>query len=200
MKFTSLLVSALLLVACTKDKKPKEYDVMRTTMTETAKVTKVDYTKRRITLDTDDGPVTIVAGNEIRNLNSIKKGDTVVAEYQSALVYTIEKPGKQAMEDYDAKAWRAKKGEQPGAGTKTEIRTSAVITDIDYKEPAVTLQNKAGEKEEFHVQHPERLQGVKVGDVVNIKYSEAMAVRVQKKPVGSEFLPQQVPSGSTKSI
>lgn len=184
MKFTSLLATALIVVGCTKDK-PKEYDVMRTTVQETAKVTKVDYAKRRITLATEDGPVTIVAGNEIRNLNSIHKGDTVVAEYKSALVYSIEKPGKQAMEDYSSEAWKAKPGEQPAAGAKAEVTTSATITDIDYKEPAVTLQNKAGEKQSFHVQHPERLKGVHVGDVVNIKYSEAIALKVEKKDSAS---------------
>lgn len=181
MKFATLLASALLLFACTKDKKPKEYDVMRTTMQESAKVTKVDYAKRRISLLTEDGPVTVVAGDEIRNLDQIHKGDKVIATYQSALVYSIEKPGKQSMEDYNAEVWRAKKGEEPGAGTKMEVKTSALITDIDYKEPSVTLQNKAGEKQQFHVQHPERLQGVKVGDVVNIKYTEAMALKVEKK-------------------
>lgn len=187
MKFASYstaLITLLITISCSSNKKPKEYDVMRTTMQDTAKVTKVDYDNKKITLATNDGPV-VLNGEDIRNLNSIKKGDTVIAEYKSALVYSIDKSGKKQDTDLSMDAWRGKPGEQPAAGSTMEVITSAVITDIDYDEPSVTLENEEGEKQDFPVKHPERLQGVKVGDVVNIKYSEALALRVEKKDSAS---------------
>lgn len=174
------MLLGLVSVSCSHKKdQPKEYEVMSKTISDSAKVSNVDYKKKLITLATDDGPVTIAAG-EVKNLDSIKKGDTVVAEYKEALVYSIVKEDAKEYPTYSSDTWSAKPGETPAAGAKAQVSTSVVITDIDRKEPSVTLANDAGEKETFKVAHPERLKGVHVGDIVNIKYSQAMAVKVEK--------------------
>jgi hypothetical protein len=182
MKQTLMLatLSGLLAISCSHKEKPKEYQVMNDTETETAKVSDVDYANRTITMATKEGPVTVVAGEEIRNLDQIKKGDTVKAEYKSALVYSIDKSGNMNAPKLSSDTWRAKPGDQPGAGVNTQVTASVIVTDINRNEPSVTLKNEAGEKETFKVAHPERLDDLDVGDTVNIKYSQAMAVKVEK--------------------
>lgn len=183
MKYSFMMatLSGLILLSCShKPQKPKEYEVMNQTVTDSARVSDVDYKNRKITLATDEGPVTILAGDEVTNLNSIKKGDNVLAEYKSALVYSIDKSGKQKDSTLSNDSWTSKPGDLPAAGVKTEVTTSVLVTDIDRNAPSVTLKNENGEKETFKVAHPERLKDVDIGDLVNIKYSEAMAVRVEK--------------------
>lgn len=175
------MLLGIISISCShKSSKPKEYQVMNQTVTNSAKVSDVDYKHRKITLATDEGPVTIVAGDDVTNLNSIKKGDNVLAEYKSALVYSIDKTGKQKQSTLSNDSWSNKPGDMPAAGVKTEVTTSVLVTDIDRNAPSVTLKNENGEKETFKVAHPERLKEVDVGDLVNIKYSEAIAVKVEK--------------------
>lgn len=183
MKYSIMMAMLVGLVSAScshKQSKPKEYEVMSQTITDSAKVSSVDYTNRRITLATDDGPVTIAAGDEVKNLNAIKKGDTVVAEYKEALVYSIDKEDAKEYPTYSSDTWTAKPGEPPAAGAVSQVSTSVVVTDVNRSEPSVTLTNDAGEQAKFKVAHPERLKGVDVGDIVNIKYSQAMAVKVEK--------------------
>lgn len=185
MNYKSLLLATLVMtLSCShKDKKPEEYEVMKTTAVETAEVTDVDYTNRKITLSGKDGPVVISAGDEVKNLNQIKKGDTVVAQYEEALVYSIDKGGKIESPEVSASEWSAKPGKEPGAGVKAELTASLLVADINRNKPSVTLQNNAGELQTFKVAHPERLKVLDVGDVVNVKYSEAMALKVEKKSI-----------------
>jgi Cu/Ag efflux protein CusF len=182
MKNKSLLLAALIVaISCShKKEKPKEYEVMKNTAEETAKVQNIDYKTRKITLSTNDGPVTIVAGDQVKNFDQIKKGDTVKAQYQEALVYTISEKGEAESAKISSDVKTAKAGETPAASTTTELTASLVVTDINRDANTVTLRNAGGEKEVFKVQHPERLKDIDVGDVVNIKYSEAMAVKVEK--------------------
>lgn len=179
------MLLGLISISCSHKSKPKEYEVMSSTETETAKVTNVDYKNKTITLDTNEGPVIFAAGDEVKNLNSIKKGDTVVAEYKEALVYSIDKSNGKEYPTYSSDTWSAKPGEAPAAGAKAQVSTSVVVTDINRSVPSVTLRNDAGEKATFKVAHPERLKEVDVGDIVNIRYSQAMALKVEKKDSAS---------------
>jgi hypothetical protein len=60
-------------------------------------------------------------------------------------------------------------------------RESAVVTvlAIDHAVPSVTIQNQDGSKASFKVENPKNLDGVKVGDKVQITYSQALAVSVK---------------------
>jgi hypothetical protein len=62
-----------------------------------------------------------------------------------------------------------------------EVTTSVVITAIDRKVPSVTFKGAAGNTQTIKVMHPEKLNGVNVGDAVDITYTEALALKVDKK-------------------
>lgn len=182
--FTMLTMTLLISLSCAhKEKKTTSYEVMKNTEKETAEVTDIDYKTRKLTMKTDEGPVTITAPAEVKNFEQIKKGDTVVAEYQEALAYYIDKGGN-PQSDKESSDYHANKiGEMPGAEAKSEVTASLTVTDINKKEKEVTLKNAAGESQTFDVAHPERLDDLNLGDVVNVKYSEAMVIKVEKKQI-----------------
>jgi len=147
----------------------------------TAKVKAIDYKTRKVTLESADGEsFTIVAGDEIKNLNQVKKGDNITAKYKEAIVYHINKGGKASPPTTTESTWRARPGSRPEGGVAKEVTVSVVVSAIDRKTPSVTFKGASGEEETFKVRHPEKLNGVNVGDQVDITYSEALALKVEK--------------------
>ena len=146
-----------------------------------AKVKDIDYKTRRITLENKGDTTSFVVGKEVEKFDQIKKGDTVNVTYYEALAYSIEKGGtaQQAMESNES--WKSGPGEQPAAINAREINAKVTISKIDKKANTVTFKNAKGDTKTIKVQHPERLNEIKVGDVVNITYKEAVAVKVEKQ-------------------
>ena len=146
-----------------------------------ATVKAIDYKTRKVTLQTSDGKEsTFVAGNKVKNFDQVKKGDVVVADYMQAVVYDISKGGKAMAPHETTMSESARPGSAPEGTVAREVTASILITAIDKKTPSVTFKNAAGETETFKVKHPERLEGVKVGDTANITYTEALALKVEK--------------------
>lgn len=159
----------------------KHYEMMNASTEMTAKVKSIDYKTRKITLVQGSDTFDITADKEVINFNQIKKGDTVSVKYKEAIVLDVHKGGKASGPRETDTAWRGKPGEKPQAGVSSEVTQTVVISKIDRKEPSVTFKDVDGETQKFKVMHPERLEGVNVGDSVDITYSEAMAVKVEKK-------------------
>ena len=57
---------------------------------------------------------------------------------------------------------------------------TVVITAIDTKVPSVTFKAADGTTRTIKVKNPANLQGVSVGDTVDITYVEAIAIKVEK--------------------
>lgn len=168
----------------TKSSAPKQEEYVYATEQETATATvkSIDYKTRKVTLVSETGEVfDIVADEAVKNLNQIKAGDTVVANYKAALVFSVNKGGKVTSQSLSTTSSSARPGSMPGANVKTQVTSTVLISEINRKEPSVTFKNASGESRKFMVKHPERLEGVNVGDTVDITYKEAMAVKVEKK-------------------
>jgi hypothetical protein len=73
----------------------------------------------------------------------------------------------------------AKEGELPGGLRTREIAVVAKITAIDAKAGTATLTGPKGNSVILEVQ-PDVLAKVKVGDLVNAVYREALAVEVTR--------------------
>jgi Cu/Ag efflux protein CusF len=150
-------------------------------LTVTATVTKIDQKTREVTLKTDDGQeYSFVAGDAVQNLAQVKKGDVVTATYAEAVAYEVKKGGSAAPVAATFAGAAAAPGKKPAGAIGGEVTLTVVITKIDTKVPSVTVKAADGETRTFKVKHPEKLQGVKVGDTVEISYSEALAIKVEK--------------------
>jgi len=150
----------------------------------TATVEKLDLASRLVTLKGPEGKmVTLVVGPGVKNLPQVKVGDLVVVGYYESVAYEVKRPGQTspAMAVSDASA-TARQGEKPAGIREQVVTITTKIEAIDKKTPSVTLKDPAGELTVVKVKDPKKLESVKVGDLVEITYTRAIAVSVEKPP------------------
>lgn len=147
----------------------------------TATVEKVDLTKRLVTLKGPTGRVfTVKAGPEVKNLPRVKKGDLVNITYYESLAYEVKKAGQAepgaSLTDVTA---AAKPGERPAGAALSQVTITTTIEAIDPSVPSVTLKPPDRDPITVKVRDPAKLARVSVGDLVEITYSEGLAVSVE---------------------
>jgi Cu/Ag efflux protein CusF len=154
-------------------------EVVTASVEVTATVTKIDQKTREVTLKTDDGQeYSFVAGDEVKNLAQVKKGDRVTATYTEALAYEVKQVGKTGAE-MSAAAAVAPRGAKPAGGVAEQTTVTVKVAAINTKAPSVTFKGPEG-KRTVKVKDPSKLEGVKVGDTVQITYVEAVGIKVAK--------------------
>jgi len=150
------------------------------TATVQATVEAVDLSKREVTLRREDGEiVTLVVGEEARNLPQLAKGDVVTATYQVGLVMALGPPGKEPpVRVDDTVATRTAAGQKPGGAIQQTVAVTATIVGIDMATRTVTLK---GPKQTvaLPVSKDVDLSKAKVGDQVGAVYQESLALTVE---------------------
>jgi Cu/Ag efflux protein CusF len=184
--FAFAVCATLCVGACAaKHKKavpPPSGTVGENLVSATARVKAIDLKTRHVTLERPDGSVIkFVAGDEVRNLPQVKVGDEVTVTYYESLAYAVKKPGTAVPGTTVAEGLgRAKLGEKPGGAAGRVTTLTATIAGIDKAAKTVTLQTADGETRTIKVRHPEKLDQVSVGDLVEITYTEALAISVNE--------------------
>ena len=172
------------LPAAAGDTKPVQSgEVALDTATMSATVEAVDVAKRLLTLRGPDGNVQTVEVEEaVQNLPQLKKGDQIVAVYYESLGYAVRKAGTASPGVAVAgAAAAAKPGAKPGGGVARQVTATVTITAIDPKAPSVTMKGPKGNVKTVKIRDPKNLEGVQVGDLVDLTYTEALAIKLEKK-------------------
>jgi len=149
------------------------------TKTVTASVESIDVSNRSVTVKKADGTYEVLyvpAG--VKRFDTLKVGDKVSARYYENVVLTLQKPGETPRDSANAAATRTSSGD---AGTIAHQRTiTATITAIDAKLPSITFSGPNGWKYSTRVQDKKALAQVKVGDKVDITWTEAMILSLDE--------------------
>ncbi len=149
----------------------------------TATVTKIDHKTREVTLKREDGQeFSFVASEDAKNLPQVQVGDLVTATYAEALVYEVKKGGQAVDAATTMAGGRAEPGEKPSGAIARQTSVTVSIVAIDPTVPSVTFKGPKGNTRTIKVMRPEKLQGVSVGDTVEITYTEAVAIDVEEAP------------------
>lgn len=149
----------------------------------TATVTKIDQATREVTLKSATGEeYSFVASDDVKNLAQVRVGDVVTATYAEAFVYEVKKGGAVADVKTVVAGESAELGKKPEGAIARQTTATVLITAIDPKAPSVTFKGPAGNTRTIKVMHPEKLEGVSVGDTVEITYTEALAIQVEAAP------------------
>lgn len=137
---------------------------------------------RHVTLKDADGKTSvIVAGHEVRNLAQVKKGDVVRITYHESIAYQVKKPGAaQPGVATSTDVSRSPLGEKPAGSVTDTVTVRATIAAIDKATSHVTLRGPRGKVIVVKAKDPSKLDAVQVGDLVDITYTEALAVAVEK--------------------
>lgn len=147
----------------------------------TATVTKIDQKTRAVTLKAEDGEeYSFVAGSAVQNLAQVKKGDLVKVAYTEAIAYEVKKGGKAVGAQTAVAGGAAPMGARPAGAIGQQVTATVTIAAIDKSVPSVTFKAASGETRTIKVMRPEKLQGVNVGDTVELTYTEALALKVEK--------------------
>ena len=148
--------------------------------TETGTVEAIDPSTRTVTLKKADGTyVSVVAGPDITRFAEVKVGDKVNARYYENVILRLKQPGEPETMS-QVKGTTGSEQVLPG-GTKAKQTTiTATISAIDTTVPSITFTGPSGLKYTSKVQDTEALAKVKVGDKVDIIWTEAMLVSLER--------------------
>lgn len=149
----------------------------------TATVVRVDVASRVVELKDEKGKTfSISVDPALKDLDKVKAGDRVNATLTQSVAYELKKPGPGGPGGAVTEVEQGKAGEKP-SGTKKTVTTKVVtVAAIDPKVPSVTFKGSSGESKTVIVQNPANLEGVKVGDLVEITYTESIVFSVEKAP------------------
>ena len=98
--------------------------------TAVATVEAVDLATREVTLRQEDGEVvTFIAGEEVRNLAQVERGDRVTVEYDVGLVMALSPPGGGiAARADEIEVARAELGARPGGVVRKTTAATGTVT------------------------------------------------------------------------
>jgi Cu/Ag efflux protein CusF len=146
-----------------------------------ATVTAIDPAARAVTLKLANGSTTrYVAGPEMKNFAQVQVGDLVTLEYVQALAVTLKKSTSQVRERVVTEvSSRAPQGQKPGGLVMRDINVIATVQAIDTKNNTITLRGPERQAT-LKVQDAATLKGIKVGENVEVEYTEAATLKVEK--------------------
>ncbi len=120
-------------------------------------------------------------GEEAHNFDQIAVGDLITITYYETVVLSLNEPGEAPAEKSDKVLVRAAKGETPG-GVSVEVHeVSAIVQAYDSETGIATLMGPKGKVMKHQVSEVVMSSGiVKVGAVVHVRYTETLAISVEK--------------------
>jgi hypothetical protein len=152
----------------------------------TAKVTAIDMENRLVTIQGPAGnSVVIEVTEQVKNLPQAKVGDLVdIKYYRSAYVDIVKTDGKVDMAtEVGAAHIGAATGQKPAGAIGIEVKRKAEVVFVDPYQKFISFRSpdrglrKISLKESPELQH--YLQELKKGDIVEVTYTEAMAISLE---------------------
>jgi DNA-binding beta-propeller fold protein YncE len=148
----------------------------------TATVESIDYAKRLVTLTGPQGNlVSFKAGDAVRNVDQVKVGDKVTAEYMESVAVFVRKSGDPPSAGEAEMVAVAPKGAKPGVLMVQTAEVTAKVEAIDLKTHTITLIGPEGKTKKFKVDKSVKpLDKLKKGDDITLRVTDALAITVVK--------------------
>jgi Cu/Ag efflux protein CusF len=176
--FISVAITAALAMT-TKSLAIQEQKPLSTSESVTAKATveAIDTTNRIVTLKGPKGNLVMLkADPSIKRFDELKVGDVVTATYTESIAVKVRKPGEPDP-DKNTETVTSGKGVNPGGTVTREQTITVTVEDIDRTAPSVTVKGPEGNVMSFRVRDPKRLEDLKVGDKVDITFTQALLLK-----------------------
>jgi Cu/Ag efflux protein CusF len=147
-------------------------------VSKSATITAINHSARVVTLKDAQGNLEdFQCGPEITRFNELKVGDTVTFSYHAAVVLQVARPGDKSAAPAGAAVTRGQGAKPSGAVTRQQ-KASVIVEAIDQTAPSVTVRTAKGHKMTALIEDKKNLEGLKVGDKVDITFTEALMVTV----------------------
>jgi hypothetical protein len=143
------------------------------TKTVTASVEAIEKATREVTVKKPDGTYDVFYFPEaIKRFDMLKVGDKITARYYENLVLRLKAPGEKAVDSSSGGVVRAEG--RPAATSSRQRTITATIAAIDPAVPSITFTGPNGWKYSSRVEDKKALEKVKVGDRLDITWTEAL--------------------------
>ena len=140
----------------------------------------VDQQARTVTLQGPQGNlVTMKVPPEAQNLDQVYPGAKFLVRYLQSVAVFISPTGGVPSADEGSAMQLAEKGATPGGVIVTVKQVQARVDAINYDTRAVVLTGPEGNQIKLVVDdRVQRLDEVKEGDIVVVRYTEALGMRM----------------------
>jgi len=158
----------------------KEIPGQKTTVTATVEA--VEASTRSLTLKGPKGNyTTIIVPKTVTRFEEIKVGDTLKATYYDNVVLRLRGPNEPpSPADKSSEAVTKSGGALPGATAATQRTIVATIDAIDPSIPSISFKGPNNWAYTSRVQDKNQLSKVKVGDKVDITWTEALMISFER--------------------
>jgi hypothetical protein len=145
-----------------------------------ASVEAIDQANRMVTLKGPKGNLIDIYVDESRKgFDQLKVGDEIKATYYESFLIHVRTQGEPAPTSGDTAALTPRIGGSGGTLAR-QITATVTITAIDADVPSVTVKDEKDHVYSMRVQDPKRLATVKVGDIVDVTYTQALLLSLEK--------------------
>lgn len=180
--FVALLVIGTIASAADQhamDEKPSFF--AKQSIQVTAKVEAINQETREVTLLRADGErITFTASDDARNLNMVRVGDIVNADYVETLsIEVVANDGTEPDKLELAGMARTEEGQMPGMAAFDAQQVIATVEEINLEANTFKLKGPDGTINEYVARDPDNLRRADVGDLVIITTTEAVAISVE---------------------
>ena len=176
----AVLTIALCLIGATAAS-GQEPIVKASSVSSTATIQAIDSTTRTITLRDQSGQEDMyTAGPAVTRFAELKVGDTVKTTYYESTVLQIRKAGGQAAPTSSEAAVTPGKGALPAGTASVQDKMTVTVKAIDNTLPSITVATPAGRTVTRKVENKKNLEGVSVGDLIDITYTRAVLINVER--------------------
>jgi Cu/Ag efflux protein CusF len=175
------VLTALVFVAITATASAAQEAIKSIAETESvtvkATIEAIDKNTRMVTLKGPKGnSVAVYADESVKRFNDLKVGDEVTATYSESVAVSVRKPSE-AAPPKKTESVTARQG-KPGATATVQQTITVSVEEIDRPAKTVTVKGPEGRVHTCRVRDVKNLQGVKVGDKVDISFTQALLLKV----------------------
>ncbi len=175
-------IAALALSAHAQDKKAADKSAgVVGTATAVYVVDAIDQATRKVVLkDAAGKTLTFIAGDEVKNLPQVVKGDKVTFTVVEAVVLSLNKSSSTVRERVETEtASAAAPGSKPAGTVTRSVKIVASVEGIDEKAGKVTVRGPQ-RTIDLNVKDKALLKGLKKDDMVEAVFAESVTIKVEK--------------------
>jgi Cu/Ag efflux protein CusF len=133
-------------------------------------------------LKADDGTETRVWAppSTVARFDELKVGDRVSVTYYESTVYQVRKPGDAPVATSGTTSATSAQSALPGGTVARQTTSSVTVKTIDPAIPSITVTTAERHTVTHKVADKANLAGVNVGDRIDITYTEAALISVER--------------------
>jgi hypothetical protein len=148
--------------------------------TLTVTVEAIEQANRELTVKRPDGTYDVFyIPPTIKRFETLKVGDKITARYYENMVLQLKAPGTKDVDTGSVAVTKAEGG-KPAVTSSRQRTITATIAAIDPAVPSITFTGPNGWKYSGRVQDKAALAKVKVGDKLDITWTEALLLSIDE--------------------